>query len=119
MDTPSCRVTSRRACLHRASGIHSGGKDSLRSALDERLLRIGQHLHNHQNIAAAAWLPSSYDRLIHAFDIAWPRLLSTVTDHGLASDTARRQLADVVLLFDGDGRTPAEIAEAALEKFGI
>jgi hypothetical protein len=31
----------------------------------------------------------------------------------------RRQLADAVLLFDGDDRTPAEIAEAALKKFGV
>jgi hypothetical protein len=55
-----------------------------------------------------------YDRLIHAFDIAWPRLLSTATDRGLANDTALGRLADVTLLFDRDSRSPAEIAEAAL-----
>jgi hypothetical protein len=32
---------------------------------------MGKRLHVHQNIAAAAWLPSSHDRLSHAFDIAW------------------------------------------------
>jgi hypothetical protein len=45
--------------------------------------------------------------------------LSTVTDRGLANDTARRQLADVVLLFDGVGRSPTENAEAALKTLGM
>jgi hypothetical protein len=68
---------------------------------------------------AVAWMPSSYDRLFQAFDIAWPRLLPTVTDRGLANDIARRNLADTVLLFEGDDRSATEIAEAALGKLGI
>jgi hypothetical protein len=68
---------------------------------------------------AVAWMPSSYDRLFQAFDIAWPRLLPTVTDRGLANDIARRKLAATVLLFEGDNRSATEIAEAALGKLGI
>jgi hypothetical protein len=42
-----------------------------------------------------------------------------IADHGLTDDTARRKLADAVLLFVEDNRSAAEIAEAALEKLGV
>jgi hypothetical protein len=45
--------------------------------------------------------------------------LPAVAERGLANDTARRRLADVVLLFEGDNRSAAEIAEAALQELGI
>jgi hypothetical protein len=64
-------------------------------------------------------MPSAYDRLFQPFDIAWPRLLPSITDRGLANDIARRKLADIVLSFEGDDFSDAEIAEAALEKLGI
>ena len=38
---------------------------------------------------------------------------------GLTDDTARRKLADAVLLFAESDRSAAELAEAALEKLGI
>jgi hypothetical protein len=38
---------------------------------------------------------------------------------GLTDDTARRQLADALLLFAEDNRSAAEIAEAALDKLGV
>jgi hypothetical protein len=69
--------------------------------------------------SSAAWLPRPYDRLFQAFDIAWPILMGVTTDRGLPDDTARRQLADAVLLFAEDNLSAAEIAEAALQKLGI
>jgi hypothetical protein len=71
-------------------------------------------LDNRQHLSSVS-LPRSYDRLFEAFDIAWP----TLTRHGLTDDTARRKLADAVLLFVEDNRSAAEIAEAALEKLGV
>jgi hypothetical protein len=68
---------------------------------------------------AVAWLPGSFDRLLHAFDIALPRLLLIATERGIAADTARRQFADVVLRFEEDERSAEEIAEAALRELGI
>ena len=75
-------------------------------------------MQDHQNISAV-WLPSSFDRLFEAFDIAWPKLMPIITDRGLADDAARRQLADAILLFADDNRSAAEIAKVALRKFGI
>jgi hypothetical protein len=75
-------------------------------------------LDDHQN-KSVAWLPRSFDRLFQAFDIAWPVLMPIVKDRGLPDDKARRQLADLVLLFAEDNRSAAEIAKAALNKFGI
>ena len=64
-------------------------------------------------------LPRSYDRLFEAFDIAWPTLTRVIADHGLTDDTARRKLADAVLLFAESDRSAAGLAEAALEKLGV
>jgi hypothetical protein len=75
-------------------------------------------LHDHQHSSVVS-LPRSYDRLFQAFDIAWPTLTRVITDRGLTDDAARRQLADAVLLFAEENRSPAEIAEAALRKLGI
>jgi hypothetical protein len=75
-------------------------------------------LHDHQTISAV-WLPKSFDRLLQAFDIAWPILMPVITERGLADDAARRQLADAILLFAGDNRSAAEIAKVALQEFGI
>jgi hypothetical protein len=104
------------ACI--APGASAGEREKLREDREERLLKIGKSLDDHQTMAVA-WLPSSYDRLFRAFDIAWPRLLPAVAERGLPNDTARRRLADVVLLFEGDNRSAAEIAEAALQELGI
>jgi hypothetical protein len=57
--------------------------------------------------------------LFEAFDIAWPKLLSARGRNELSNDHIRRQLADVVLRFEGDKRSAAEIAEAALRKLGL
>jgi hypothetical protein len=75
-------------------------------------------LDDHQR-KSAVWLPRSFDRLFQAFDIAWPKVMPLSTDRGLSNDTARRQLADAVLLFAEDDRSAAEIAKAALQKLGI
>jgi hypothetical protein len=75
-------------------------------------------LQDHQNISAV-WLPRSFDRLLQAFDIAWPKLMPVITDRGLADDAARRQLADAILLFAEDNRSAAEIAKVALQKLGV
>jgi hypothetical protein len=84
----------------------------------ERPGKIGEGMDHHHNMAVAR-MPSSYDRLFQAFDIAWPRLLPSITDRGLANDIARRKLADTVLLFEGDDRSATEIAKAALRKLFI
>jgi hypothetical protein len=42
-----------------------------------------------------------------------------MADRGLADGAARRQLADEILLFADDNRSAAEIAQVALQKFGI
>ena len=81
-----------------------------------RELRRGNSLDNRQHSVS---LPRSYDRLFEAFDIAWPTLTRVIADHGLTDDTARRKLADAVLLFVEDNRSAAEIAEAALEKLSL
>jgi hypothetical protein len=75
-------------------------------------------LQDHQNISAV-WLPSSFDRLFQAFDIAWPKLMPVITDRGLDDAAARRQLADAILVFAEDNRSVAEIAKVALQKFGV
>jgi hypothetical protein len=75
-------------------------------------------LHDQHHIAVAR-LPGAYDRLFEAFDIAWPRLLSTRGRNESSNDHIQRQLADVVLRFEGDNRSAAEIAEAALRKLGF
>jgi hypothetical protein len=75
-------------------------------------------LDNSQHSSAVS-LPRSYDRFFEAFDIAWPRLTHVIADRGLTDDTARRELADAVLLFAEDNRSAAELAEAALEKLGV
>jgi hypothetical protein len=64
-------------------------------------------------------LSRSYTRLFEAFDIAWPRLTRVIAVRGLTDDTARRKLADAVLLFAESDRTAAELAEAALAKLGV
>jgi hypothetical protein len=79
---------------------------------------MGKNLQDHQNISAV-WLPRSFDRLLQAFDIAWPKLMPVITDRGLADDAARRQLADAILLFAEDNRSAAEIAKVALQKLGV
>ena len=73
---------------------------------------------DHQS-KSAVWLPRSFDRLFQAFDIAWPKLMTLITDRGLANDSARRQLADAILLFAEGDRSAAEIAKVALQKLGI
>jgi len=78
----------------------------------------GTSLDNHQHSSVVS-LPRSYNRLLEAFDIAWPTLTRVIADRGLTDDTARRKLADAVLLFVEDNRSAAEIAEAALEKLGV
>jgi hypothetical protein len=78
----------------------------------------GNSLDNRQHSSSVS-LPRSYDRLFEAFDIAWPTLTRVIADHGLTDDTARRKLADAVLLFVEDNRSAAEIPEAALEKLGV
>jgi hypothetical protein len=75
-------------------------------------------LHDHQNISAV-WLPRSFDRLLQAFDIAWPVLMPVIADRGLPNDAARRQLADAILLFAEDNRSAEEIAKVALQKLGV
>jgi hypothetical protein len=75
-------------------------------------------LQDHQNISAV-WLPRAFDRVLQAFDIAWPKLMPVITDRGLADDAARRQLADAILLFAEDNRSAAEIAKVALQKLGV
>ena len=74
---------------------------------------------DNQQHSSAVSLPRSYNRLFEAFDLAWPTLTRVIADRGLTDDTARRQLADAVLLFAGGNRSAAEIAEAALDKLGI
>jgi hypothetical protein len=73
---------------------------------------------DHQNISVA-WLPRSFDRLFHAFDIAWSTLLPVIIERGLSDDEARRQLANTVLLVAEDKRSAAEIAKVALKRFGV
>ena len=80
--------------------------------------KLGNSLNDHHS-KSAVWLPKSFDRLFQAFDIAWPKLMPLITDRGLSDDNARRQLADAVLLFAEGDRSAAEIAKAALQKFGI
>lgn len=75
-------------------------------------------MHDHQNISAV-WLPRSFDRLLQAFDIAWPVLMPVIADRGLPNDAARRQLADAILLFAEDNRSAEEIAKVALQKLGV
>jgi hypothetical protein len=75
-------------------------------------------LHDHQSISAV-WLPRSFDRLLQAFDIAWPIMVPVIADRGLPNDAARRQLADAILLFAEDNRSAAEIAKVALQKLGV
>jgi hypothetical protein len=82
------------------------------------LQKIGKSLHDHQHSSVVS-LPRSYGRLFQAFDIAWPSLTRVIPDRGLTDDTARRQLADAVLLFAADNRSAEEIAKAALRKLGI
>jgi hypothetical protein len=79
---------------------------------------MANSLDDHQN-KSVAWLPKSFDRLFQAFDIAWPVVMPIIKDRGLPDERARRELADVVLLVAEDGRSAAEIAKAALRKFGI
>ena len=74
---------------------------------------------DNQQHSSAVSLPRSYNRLFEAFDLAWPTLTRVIADRGLTDDTARRQLADAVLLFAGGNRSAAEIAEAALDKLGV
>ena len=74
---------------------------------------------DNQQHSSAVSLPRSYNRLFEAFDLAWPILTRVIADRGLTDDTARRQLADAVLLFAGGNRSAAEIAEAALDKLGV
>ena len=88
-----------------------------------QIYRENESLHDQHHIAVA-WLPGAYDRLFEAFDIAWPKLLSErgrseLSHNELSNDQIRRQLADVVLRFEGDTRSAAEIAEAALRKLGL
>ena len=75
-------------------------------------------MHDHQSISAV-WLPRSFDRLLQAFDIAWPIMVPVIADRGLPNDAARRQLADAILLFAEDNRSAAEIAKVALQKLGV
>jgi hypothetical protein len=75
-------------------------------------------LRDNQNLATVS-LPGSYDRLFQAFDIAWPILVPVITDKGLPSYAAQKQLAEAVLLFAEDNRSAADIAKAALQKLGI
>ena len=74
---------------------------------------------SNQQQSSAVSLPRTYDRLFEAFDIAWPTLARLIADRGLTNDTARRQLADAVLLFAEGNLSAAEIARAALEKLGV
>ena len=78
----------------------------------------GNSLDNHQHSSAVS-LPRSYNRLFEAFDIAWPALTRVIADRGLTDDTARRKLADAVLLLAESDCSAAELAEAALEKLGV
>jgi hypothetical protein len=88
-----------------------------REPQNKRCLK-GNSLDNHQHSSAVS-LPRSYNRLFEAFDMAWPTLTRVIADRGLTDDTARRKLADAVLLFAEGNRSAAEIAEAALEKLGV
>jgi hypothetical protein len=93
------------------------GACALQETAESKLLKTGNSLDTHLRSSAVS-LPRSYDRLFEAFDIAWPTLSRLITDRGLTDDTARRQLADAVLLFAESSRSAAEIAKAALAKLG-
>jgi hypothetical protein len=97
------------ACSCPSSNFHNRARTLARAE--------GNSLDNRQH--SSVTLPTSCNRLFEAFDIAWPTLTRIIADHGLTDDTARRKLADAVLLFVEDNRSAAEIAEAALEKLGV
>ena len=83
----------------------------------KRAAEVGKERPRDSQDLSVVWLPSSFERLLQAFDIAWPTLMSV--DSGLPRDAARRQLADAVLLFAEDKRDAAAIAKAALQKLGV